>query len=135
MATGVVYYHRFYMFHSFKEFPRYVSFYTQGNLKQEYAVAAIFLLYLKDELYLWILLLLSLPSSFIQRVCLSGTDLNHTQLSYCSVKMRKGNFTHIARNCRLAKKEGHMVKSLSFLLQNEGLSLQLFFQKSVCSKV
>nr|CAG4648064.1 EOG090X09KD [Moina brachiata]SVE93125.1 EOG090X09KD [Moina brachiata] len=25
MATGVVYFHRFYMFHSFKEFPRYVT--------------------------------------------------------------------------------------------------------------
>ena len=25
MATGVVYFHRFYMFHSFKSFPRYVS--------------------------------------------------------------------------------------------------------------
>ena len=25
MATGVVYFHRFYMFHSFKNFPRYVS--------------------------------------------------------------------------------------------------------------
>lgn len=25
MATGVVYYHRFYMFHSFKQFPRYVT--------------------------------------------------------------------------------------------------------------
>nr|XP_054759241.1 cyclin-K-like [Lytechinus pictus] len=24
MATGVVYFHRFYMFHSFKEFPRYI---------------------------------------------------------------------------------------------------------------
>lgn len=26
MATGVVYFHRFYMYHSFKTFPRYVSF-------------------------------------------------------------------------------------------------------------
>lgn len=25
MATGVVYFHRFYMYHSFKTFPRYVS--------------------------------------------------------------------------------------------------------------
>jgi len=25
MATGVVYFHRFYMFHSFRAFPRYVS--------------------------------------------------------------------------------------------------------------
>jgi hypothetical protein len=25
MATGVVYFHRFYMFHSFRSFPRYVS--------------------------------------------------------------------------------------------------------------
>lgn len=25
MATGVVYFHRFYMFHSFKQFPRYVT--------------------------------------------------------------------------------------------------------------
>lgn len=25
MATGVVYFHRFYMFHSFRNFPRYVS--------------------------------------------------------------------------------------------------------------
>ena len=25
MASGVVYFHRFYMFHSFKEFPRYVT--------------------------------------------------------------------------------------------------------------
>lgn len=25
MATGVVYFHRFYMFHSFKEFPRYIK--------------------------------------------------------------------------------------------------------------
>jgi cyclin K len=24
MATGVVFFHRFYMFHSFNEFPRYV---------------------------------------------------------------------------------------------------------------
>lgn len=25
LATGIVYFHRFYMFHSFKQFPRYVS--------------------------------------------------------------------------------------------------------------
>jgi len=25
MATGVVYFHRFYMFHTFQDFPRYVS--------------------------------------------------------------------------------------------------------------
>lgn len=28
MATGVVYFHRFYMFHSFKNFPRYVSIFA-----------------------------------------------------------------------------------------------------------
>ena len=26
MATGAVYYHRFYMFHNFQDFPKYVSF-------------------------------------------------------------------------------------------------------------
>ena len=31
MATGVVYFHRFYMFHSFKTFPRYVSFFFKFN--------------------------------------------------------------------------------------------------------
>lgn len=25
LATGITYFHRFYMFHSFKQFPRYVS--------------------------------------------------------------------------------------------------------------
>lgn len=25
LATGIIYFHRFYMFHSFKQFPRYVS--------------------------------------------------------------------------------------------------------------
>jgi len=24
LATGIIYFHRFYMFHSFKQFPRYV---------------------------------------------------------------------------------------------------------------
>lgn len=27
LATGIIYFHRFYMFHSFKQFPRYVSIY------------------------------------------------------------------------------------------------------------
>jgi len=30
MATGVVYFHRFYIYHSFKTFPRYVSKYRIG---------------------------------------------------------------------------------------------------------
>ena len=28
MATGAVYFHRFYMFHNFQDFPKYVSSYT-----------------------------------------------------------------------------------------------------------
>lgn len=32
MATGVVYFHRFYMFHSFKNFPRYVSTFFYANI-------------------------------------------------------------------------------------------------------
>lgn len=38
MATGVVYFHRFYMFHSFKNFPRYVSIFINKyfNLKNKY---------------------------------------------------------------------------------------------------
>jgi hypothetical protein len=44
MATGVVYFHRFYMFHSFRNFPRYVScfqtflsgFYVGGKWYLEY---------------------------------------------------------------------------------------------------
>ena len=35
MATGVVYYHRFYMFHSFKTFPRYVSVLTVMEKKRK----------------------------------------------------------------------------------------------------
>lgn len=34
MATGVVYFHRFYMYHSFKTFPRYVSF-IMGSFSTE----------------------------------------------------------------------------------------------------
>lgn len=33
MATGVVYFHRFYMFHSFKTFPRYVSIFCNFESK------------------------------------------------------------------------------------------------------
>uniref|UniRef100_A0A4W5JVT4 Uncharacterized protein n=1 Tax=Hucho hucho TaxID=62062 RepID=A0A4W5JVT4_9TELE len=28
LATGIIYFHRFYMFHSFKQFPRYVSIHS-----------------------------------------------------------------------------------------------------------
>ena len=31
MATASVYFHRFYMFHSFIEFPRYVSLYSNSK--------------------------------------------------------------------------------------------------------
>lgn len=33
MATGVVYFHRFYMFHTFQDFPRYVSLQNLGQEK------------------------------------------------------------------------------------------------------
>ena len=91
MATGVVYYHRFYMFHSFKEFPRYVSFYNQGNLQQESAVAAILSSCMEVELlYLWIFLLLSLPSSFSQNVLPSSCGVkSHTHLDYGTVNLRQ----------------------------------------------
>lgn len=34
LATGIIYFHRFYMFHSFKQFPRYVSIYNVDDLIQ-----------------------------------------------------------------------------------------------------
>lgn len=36
LATGIIYFHRFYMFHSFKQFPRYVSSYPQVFLFLEF---------------------------------------------------------------------------------------------------
>ena len=42
MATGVVYFHRFYMFHSFKNFPRYVRILVFSTL----LIKHTFILYL-----------------------------------------------------------------------------------------